>query len=93
MIKNFLTKIKNFHGTKNIGDASLSNRQGAKDGFIEIIVVIIIALVLLHVFGIDLREVLAKPWVREFGTYIVSLMKIVWQDILEIVAFIKDLAA
>jgi len=67
-----------------------NNKQG---GFLEIIVVIIIALVLLHVFGIDLNDVLSKPWVREFATYFVSLMKIVWQDILEIVAFFKSLAS
>jgi hypothetical protein len=62
-------------------------------GFLQIIVAIIIALVLLNVLGINISEVLAKPWVREFGAYIVSLMRIVWQDILLIIAFFKDLAA
>lgn len=60
-------------------------------GFLQLIVLIIIALVLLNVLGVNLAEVLAKPWVREFGAYIVSLIKIVWQDILIIIAFIKDL--
>lgn len=68
----------------------MNNQQG---GFLQIIVALIIALVILNVLGVDLREVLAKPWVREFGAYIVSLMKIVWQDILLIIAFFKDLAA
>jgi hypothetical protein len=68
----------------------ISSQQG---GFLQIIVALIIALVILNVLGVDLREVLAKPWVREFGAYIVSLMKIVWQDVLLIIAFFKDLAA
>lgn len=68
-------------------------KKSQQGGFLEIIVAIIIALVILNVLGIDIKEVLAKPWVREFGAYMVSMLKIVWQDILEIIAFIKDLAA
>ncbi len=73
-------------------DSSPRVTQSTQRGFLEILVVIIIALVLLNVLGIDIKEILAKPWVKEFAAYIVSLMKIVWKDILEIVAFIKDLA-
>lgn len=73
-------------------DSSSRVTKSNQRGFLEILVVIIIALVLLNVLGIDIKEVLAKPWVKEFAAYIVSLMKIVWRDILEIVAFIKDLA-
>lgn len=62
-------------------------------GFLELIVVVIIALVLLRVFGIEIKEVLAKPWVQNFGAYMISLLKLVWADILEIVAFIKGLLA
>ncbi|HEY1037508.1 MAG TPA: hypothetical protein VGE62_02900 [Candidatus Paceibacterota bacterium] len=64
-----------------------------QDGFIELIVVVIIALVLLRVFDIDIKEILAKPWVKDFGAYVVSLLKLVWADFLEIVAFIKGLLA
>ncbi len=60
-------------------------------GFIELIVVVIIALVLLNVLGIDIKSFLAQQWVRDFGMYVVGLLKIVWADILEIVAFIKSL--
>ncbi len=76
----------NFQNKKNQGD--FVRKQ---EGFLEIIVVIIIALVLLNVLGIDIKDILAKPWVHEFGVYMVSLLKIVWQDILEIIAFIKSL--
>lgn len=62
-------------------------------GFLELIVVVIIALVLLNVLGIDIKTILAKPWVKEFASYTLSLLKIVWQDILLIVAFIKGIAA
>ncbi len=71
----------------------MNKTQTKQGGFLQIIVAIIIALVIINVLGIDLREVLARPWVREFGAYIVSLMRIVWQDILLIIAFFKDLAA
>lgn len=67
--------------------------RNQRGGFIEILVVLIIALVILHVLGIKVSDILAKPWVREFGAYIISMLKLVWQDILEIFAFIKDLAA
>ncbi len=67
--------------------------QKKQDGFLQIIVVIIIALVILNVLGVDLREFLSRPWVREFGAYIVSILRIVWDNILIIVAFIKDLLA
>jgi hypothetical protein len=71
----------------------LSKFDSKQGGFLELIVVIIIALILLHVLGIDLKSVLAQPWVKDFFTYMIALLKIVWQDILEIVAFIKGLAS
>lgn len=77
----------------NTTNSNQMDRRTNQSGFLQIIVAIIIALVILNVLGIDIREVLAKPWVREFGAYIVSLMRIVWQDILLIIAFFKDLAA
>jgi hypothetical protein len=70
-----------------------STHKEKQSGLLEILVVVIIALVLLNVLGIDIKEVLAKPWVREFALYTISMMKIVWKDILEIVAFIKEIAA
>jgi hypothetical protein len=71
----------------------ITPRQTTQAGFLEIIVVIIIALVILNVLGIKISDILAKPWVHEFGVYFVSMMKLVWQDILEIIAFFKGLAA
>lgn len=68
----------------------MKNRK--QSGFLELIVVVIIALVLLNVLGIDLKEILARPWVKEFAKYIIDMLKIVWADILQIIAFFKDLA-
>jgi hypothetical protein len=62
-------------------------------GFLELIVIVIVALVLLNVLGISIGDVLSKPWVKDFATFIISLLKIVWGDILQIIAFIKGLAA
>ncbi len=70
-----------------------STHKEKQSGLLEILVVVIIALVLLNVLGIDIKEVLAKPWVREFASYTISMMKIVWKDILEIIAFVKEIAA
>lgn len=70
-----------------------ATNKDKQKGILEIVVVIIIALVLLRVLGINISEVLAKPWVRDFATYTISMLKLVWQDVLEIVAFVKDLAA
>ncbi len=72
---------------------NIHNKNNKQGGFLEIIVVIIIALVLLNVLGIDIKEVLAKPWVKDFASFIISMFKLVWADILQIVAFVKDLAA
>lgn len=69
------------------------SRKLAQHGFLELIVVVIIALVLLNVLGIDIKDILAKPWVKEFAVFIWDLLKLVWADILQIVAFIKDLVA
>jgi len=67
--------------------------RSKQEGILEIVVVIIISLVLLNVLGIDISEFLAKPWVREYAAYTLQMLKVVWADILEIVAFVKDLAA
>ena len=70
-----------------------NTQKEKQSGLLEILVVVIIALVLLNVLGIDIKEILAKPWVREFASYTISMLKIVWKDILEIIAFIKEIAA
>ena len=79
--------------SNNMNKNKVLAKGNKQSGFLELIVVIIIALVLLNVLGIDLKEILARPWVKEFAKYIFDMLKIVWADILQIVAFVKDLAA
>ncbi len=71
----------------------MTNLKNKNKGFLELIIVIIIALVLLHVLGIDMKTLLAKPWVKDFFTYMIAILKLVWQDILDIIAFIKGLVS
>ena len=61
-----------------------------KKGFIEIIVVIIIALVLLNLIGVDLKTVLAKDSVKQFFGYIKQMFILVWDDLKMIADFIKN---
>lgn len=68
------------------------NNNLDKRGFIEIIVVIIVALVLLNLIGIDLQAVLAKESVKQFFGYVKDMIILVWNDLKLIVEFIKNLA-
>ena len=79
---------------KNKFLSQLSNRPREinNKGFIEIIVVIIVALVLLNLMGIDLKAVLAKESVRQFFTYVKDMIILVWSDLKLIVEFIRNVA-
>jgi hypothetical protein len=70
-----------------------SIQQRKSDGFIEIIVVIVIALIALHLLGIDLKELLSKQVVQDFAIYMRDMLKLVWADILDIIQWVKDLPA
>ncbi|MEN9649520.1 MAG: hypothetical protein RL094_487 [Candidatus Parcubacteria bacterium] len=61
-------------------------------GFVELIVVVIVALVILHLLGIDLTQLLAKQWVRDFAIYVRDMIRLVWADLLEIFGFVKSVA-
>lgn len=56
-------------------------------GFIQIIVVIIIALVLLRLLGINVIDILNKPAIKEFAVYVKDMLKAVWTDIVSIFNF------
>lgn len=58
-------------------------------GFLELIVIILIALILLRFLGIDIQAVFAKEWVRDFFVYIKDMLVLVWQDIVAIFNAIK----
>jgi uncharacterized protein involved in cysteine biosynthesis len=58
-------------------------------GFLEIIVIVLIALILLRFLGISVESILAKAWVQEFFGYVKDMLVLVWQDIKSIFAAIK----
>ncbi len=59
-------------------------------GFLELIVIILIALILLRFLGIDIQAVLAKEWVRDFFVYVKDMLVSVWKDIVAIFTSIKQ---
>jgi uncharacterized protein involved in cysteine biosynthesis len=58
-------------------------------GFLELIVILLIALILLRFLGISVEGIFAKAWVREFIGYTKDMLVLVWQDLLKIVGVVK----
>lgn len=58
-------------------------------GFLELIVIILIALVLLRFLNIDIDVILTKLWVKEFIGYTKEMLLLVWQDLIAIFYAIK----
>lgn len=67
----------------------MHKKPSTQKGFLELIVIVLIALILLRFLGIDLKAVLAKEWVRDFFGYVKDMLVLVWQDIVAIVQSIK----
>ncbi len=61
-------------------------------GFVELIVAVIISIVMLRLLGINITNVLAKPAVHEFGLYVKDILILVWNDLLQIVGFVREVA-
>ena len=61
-----------------------NKKQSQQKGFLELIVVVLIALILLRFLNIDISGILAKEWVREFIVYTKEMLTMVWQDIVTI---------
>lgn len=65
-------------------------KPNTQKGFLELIVIVLIALILLRFLGIDIQTILAKQWVKDFFGYVKDMLVLVWQDLLEIVGAIKN---
>jgi hypothetical protein len=61
-----------------------NSRQSNQKGFLELIVIVLVALILLRFLNIDISGILAKEWVKEFIVYTKEMLTLVWQDILTI---------
>jgi hypothetical protein len=59
-----------------------NNRQ--QSGFLELVVIVLVALILLRFLNIDINGILAKGWVQEFIVYTKEMLTLVWQDIVAI---------
>ncbi len=64
----------------------VKNQRG---GFLELIVIILVAIILLRFLNIDIEAVFAKEWFKEFVMYTKEMMSLVWQDIVAIFKIIK----
>lgn len=64
-----------------------NNRQ--QGGFLELIVIVLVALILLRFLNIDISGILAKEWVKEFIGFTKEMLTLVWQDILMIYKAVK----
>ena len=66
---------------------NIKNKQG---GFLELIVIILVALILLRFLDIDINALLAKQWVKDFIAYTKDMLILVWQDMKSILTAIKS---
>lgn len=78
MMKN---KLKNQH---HRGTSILPRQNKSQGGFLELIVIVLVALILLRFLNIDINGILAKGWVKEFIGYTKEMLILVWQDIVTI---------
>lgn len=65
-------------------------KQYKQSGFLELIVIVLVALILLQFLDIDIKAFLAKEWVREFLGYTKEMLILVWQDFKAIVDVVKE---
>lgn len=62
----------------------MHKRSTQQKGFLELIVIVLVALILLRFLNIDVQAVLAKEWVQDFIRYVKDVMILVWQDAVSI---------
>jgi hypothetical protein len=72
----------NIHNHKN-----KSPDDKKKNGFIQIILIIILGLIFLRVAGIDVITILNKPAVKEFAIYVKDMLAQVIVDLKQIFNF------
>ena len=64
-------------------------RSTQQKGFLELIVIVLIALILLRFLNIDVQAILAKEWVKDFIRYVKDVLVLVWQDVVSIFKSVK----
>lgn len=66
------------------------NTYRNQQGFIQAIIIIIIALIILRLLGLNILDILNNPSVREFIIWFKELVKGAWIDFLTIFDFVKE---
>lgn len=84
-----MTHPRTHNSKESAGEKSERSSGKRKRGFIQIIVLVIVALILLRVLGFSITDILAKPAVHEFAVTVKTMLKAVWQDLKEIFGFFK----
>ena len=64
-------------------------RKNTQKGFLELIVIILVAIILLRFLNIDIDSILAKELFREFMAYTKDMLIMVWQDMISIIDAIR----
>jgi hypothetical protein len=60
-------------------------------GFVQIIVIIIATLIFLRLIGVNIVDILDKPWFIEFAHDVKDMSLKVWADIVAIFSFMRNI--
>ncbi len=71
-------------------DIRQENDDKNKGGFIQIIIIVIIALVILRLLGFSIASILSKPAAHEFAVAVKTMLAAVWQDLKDIFGFFRS---
>jgi hypothetical protein len=61
-----------------------NNHKKQQGGFLELVVIVLVALILLKFLNIDINAFFTKIWVQEFITYTKEMLLSIWRDLVGI---------
>lgn len=73
--------------------SNVRSNSKSNGGFIQLIIIIIIALLVLHFLNISLANILNKQGVHDFFVYLWGLTKTIWADFILLLNFLKGIIA
>jgi len=62
-----------------------------KNGFVQIIVIIVAALIFLRLIGVHILDILNQQWFKDFAHDTKEMAVLVWEDIVNIFNFFRGL--
>jgi hypothetical protein len=60
-------------------------------GFVDLVMAVILSIVMLHLLGINIENVLARPETKSVALFIRDIFVLVWNDLVKVFVFIKDI--